>query len=197
MFLRSERLFLRPGWPEEWNEIVDKAASDGAAGIHDGLPGPQHDGGDAPWSPLPHERLLPRLVITMPGQGGARLIGCIGLAAVEAGPADLGFWILRECRGQGFATESVRALIGMARALGHTQLVAGHSADDQACARVMGKTGFVRLDESAVPGRPAQDTRTVNYAIRLITPNDSGDRPGTDRGGDERAGSGSNDRRAA
>ena len=32
MFIRSERLFLRPGWPEDWNELFGEISSVGDSG---------------------------------------------------------------------------------------------------------------------------------------------------------------------
>ena len=28
MFIRSERLFLRPGWPEDWQELLSRIADE-------------------------------------------------------------------------------------------------------------------------------------------------------------------------
>jgi RimJ/RimL family protein N-acetyltransferase len=125
MFIRSERLFLRPGWEEDRAEL----AALGAAGRTDCTIG------CTPWFDLAVDLAnprpgagLPRFVITLPGPHGARLVG---LAALERAGDNLGIgvWIAPAHRGLGYAAETVRALQGMARALGHTRLVACPALD--------------------------------------------------------------------
>lgn len=56
---------------------------------------------------------------------------------------EIGYHIGREWWGQGFATESCRAVIGAATRAGHTRLVAGVYDDNSLSHRVMDKLGFV------------------------------------------------------
>ena len=145
MFIRSERLILRPGWPEDSDELQ--------AAIRDGAASPV-DGAERLIDPLqeraPSERLLPRFVITLPSAEGARLIGSVGLYADGAGPS-LGVWIAPGRRGQGYASEAARAVLGLARTLGHRRIAAPQAAGSPAFARVLGKLGF-RCDGAARAG---------------------------------------------
>lgn len=146
MFIRSERLFLRPGWPEEWEDLLalidDEAvvrnlarapwpytAEDAKAFARLQSNGPEQD------------RLLPNFFITQPGADGTRLIGSVGLSR-DGDDVQLGYWIGRPFWGQGFATEASRAVLSLAKALGHKRLVASHFVDNPASGRVLRKLGF-------------------------------------------------------
>ena len=158
MFIRSERLFLRPTWPEDWTEI-HPLIDDVALARHMAR---------APWPYSPdHARAaagvaqaarFPHFAITLPhGQGpGAPLVGMIGLAPCRDG-AELGFWIGRAHWGQGLATEAAGAVLAIARLLGHRRIYATHFADNPAGGRVLARHGFVpvgdlRLRYSAARG---------------------------------------------
>lgn len=163
MFLRSERLFLRPGWPEDWREISEGLAAD--------------DGVERAASCLaaaPRHALLPQFVITLPGCDGARVIGGIGLIGADAALSlpdaqpELRFWLAPDARGHGFATEAVRAMIGLARALGHRRVLARHASGQMASRRVLEKAGFCLLAEPQADGG-------IVHAVNLETPNDTGD----------------------
>lgn len=143
MFIRSERLFLRPGWPEDWQELFDL--------IHD--EGIVRNLASAPWPYTPEharefaarvaEMVLPTFFVTLPGANGSSLIGCAGLGLGRDGDEiELGYWIARDHWGRGFATEAVRAVLSVARALGHRRIVANHFLDNPASGRVLEKTGF-------------------------------------------------------
>jgi RimJ/RimL family protein N-acetyltransferase len=148
MFIRSERLFLRPSWPEDWPEILS-AISDEAIVRHLALaPWPYTIDDAMAFARLPQDDRFPHFLITLPTGAGSRIIGCIGLAGRDGG-VELGYWIAREYWGQGYASEAVRAVIGLAQALGHREVHASHFADNPASARVLEKVGFVWTGEQA------------------------------------------------
>lgn len=137
MFIRSERLFLRPGWPEDWAELL------AAIGDEDRAANFAYPAENARSCVLrPQERMLPHFLVTLPSKHGARLIGSAGLHGDEDGAA-LAYWIARPYWGQGYATEAVRAVLSLARAIGHRKVIAYHFADNPASDRVLRKTGFV------------------------------------------------------
>ncbi|MFC3173178.1 GNAT family N-acetyltransferase [Novosphingobium bradum] len=156
MFFRSERLFLRPGWPEDWADLFRQIAD--AAIVHNlaRAPWPYGAGDARAFAALPQDRRFPHFFITLPQtSGGAELIGCIGLhpgagaASGEPGqvpesehPPELGYWIARERWGQGYATEAGRAVLAIARTLGHRLVRANHFVDNAASGRVLAKLGF-------------------------------------------------------
>jgi RimJ/RimL family protein N-acetyltransferase len=141
MFIRSERLFLRPGWPEEWEDLLALIDDEEVVRNLARAPWPYTAEHAKAFVHLQHERLLPNFLVTLPGQQGARLIGSVGLSR-DGDEVELGYWIGRPFWGQGFATEAARAVLGVAQALGHERLLAYHFADNPASGRVLRKLGF-------------------------------------------------------
>jgi RimJ/RimL family protein N-acetyltransferase len=145
MFFRSERLFLRPGWPEDWRELFARTADEQIVRNLSRAPWAwgADDGRD--FAAPSRDRRLPHFLVTLPqtacGTSGAALIGGIGLMDA-AGAPELGCWIAREHWGRGYATEAGRAALSVARALGHRQVRAAHFADSPAAGRVLVKLGF-------------------------------------------------------
>jgi len=141
MFIRSERLFLRPGWPEDRDELLTRIADEAVVRNLSSVPWPYSAHDAATFLDLPHDRLLPRFVITLPGAGGARIIGGAGLHAA-GDTVELGYWIARDAWGCGYASEAARAVVSLAQALRHPRLVASHYCDNPASGRVLQKAGF-------------------------------------------------------
>jgi RimJ/RimL family protein N-acetyltransferase len=142
MFARTQRLTLRPGWPEDAPALA-------AAIGHECV---VHMLARAPWpysvedaaSFLGRERSVTDLHLLILAHEGARprLIGAIGIAPDEASH-EFGYWLTPDAWGRGYATEAGRAMLGIARhALGLKHLVSGHFADNPASGRVLAKLGF-------------------------------------------------------
>lgn len=159
MFHVTERLLLRPAWPEDWEALLGGMADQGVV----------RNLASAPWPYLPeHARefamrsqdpRLPHFVLTRPGSKGSELVGCAGLAAHGDG-IELGYWIARRHWGQGYATEGARGVLEIARLLGHRWIDGGHFLDNPASGRVLRKLGFcptgkVALRQSCARGREA------------------------------------------
>lgn len=142
MFLRSERLFLRPGWPEDGDDLARLNAMDLPAGelpprplaveLLDAL------------VPLPEMRLYPQLCITRLRAGVVEIVGGIGIQPGGPCPA-LSVWIAPPFRGQGYATEAVRAILGLAAALGHRRIAARCNPREPAIRKVLTRSGFMGL----------------------------------------------------
>ena len=145
MFFRSERLFLRPGWSEDWSELFRQIADEQIVRNLARAPWPYRAQDAREFAALPQDRRFPHFCVTLPqAAGGNVLIGCAGLHPAAAGPgeAELGYWIAREHWGQGYATEAGRAVLSIARTLGHRRVRASHFADNPASGRVLAKLGF-------------------------------------------------------
>jgi [ribosomal protein S5]-alanine N-acetyltransferase len=71
-------------------------------------------------------------------------LGIAGFGGHETMP-ELGYWIGRPFRGQGFATEAIRGVIGYARAIGIPRLHADTFPNNPASARALAKAGFVTI----------------------------------------------------
>ncbi|KQM18324.1 GNAT family N-acetyltransferase [Novosphingobium sp. Leaf2] len=140
MFIRSERLFLRPAWPEDAADLValiDEPIARNLATV----PWPYTIEDARAFVDLPRLSLFPRFLVTLPAAGGAAIAGVCGLSPRD-GEANLGYWIARQHWGNGYATEAARTVLALARALGHRRVVASHQIDNSASARVLDKIGF-------------------------------------------------------
>lgn len=141
MFIRSKRLFLRPGWPEDADELAPLIGEAAVARQLVGVPLPCSADDARAFLALPVVALLPQLCITLPSAAGTRLVGGIGLRR-EHGEVTLDCWIGRPHWGRGYATEATRALLAQARLLGHRRIIAWQFVDNPASARVLAKAGF-------------------------------------------------------
>ncbi|MCT2398273.1 GNAT family N-acetyltransferase [Novosphingobium mangrovi (ex Huang et al. 2023)] len=143
MFIRSERLFLRPGWPEDWEDLQRLIGDEQVVRNLASVPWPYTGAHARSFVNLQRERLCPGFMITLPGAAGARLIGGVGFQKTDAGVA-LGYWIARDHWGRGYASEAARAALSLACTLGHERIVATHFLDNPASGRVLDKLGFRR-----------------------------------------------------
>ncbi len=174
MFIRTERLFLRPGWPEDWREVFTAIADEGVVRNLATAPWPYTEDDAQRFVRQPQEHLFPHFIVTLPGLDGARIIGCGGLNQ-QGSDAELGYWIARDYWGRGFATEAARAILRLAAALGHKQIVASHFADNAASGRVLEKAGFVLTGSQSMrfsAGRQGAE-RAVGYVAELTPAADS------------------------
>ena len=173
MFVRSQRLFLRPGFPEDWQELHTAIADEGIVCNLANAPWPYTPDDARGFVEIPQERLLPRFLITLPGAWGARIVGGVGLSA-QGSDVELGYWVARQHWGQGLASEAASAVLRIAPMLGHRRIIASHFVDNPASGRVLRKLGFFptgRVVERLSKGRTAP-APTVEYAISLRSPCD-------------------------
>jgi len=142
MFIRSERLFLRPGWPEDWPELLARIADEAVVKNLAKAPWPYTEGDARSFAQKPQDPRCPHFFVTLPTSAApAELIGCVGLAS-HGEEVELGYWFGREHWGRGYATEAARAVLRLARTLGHRRIVAKHFTDNSASGRVLAKLGF-------------------------------------------------------
>jgi RimJ/RimL family protein N-acetyltransferase len=141
MFARTERLLLRPSWPEDASALHDAIADEGIIRNLARAPWPYTQCDAAAFAALEHGPLFPNFMLMLRTDGAPKLIGSCGLGERD-GEAELGYWIARLYWGQGYAAEAAKAVVGIAKALGHAKLVAGHFTDNPASGRVLRKVGF-------------------------------------------------------
>jgi RimJ/RimL family protein N-acetyltransferase len=147
MFIRSERLFLRPGWPEDWAELAARIGDEAVVRNLAKAPWPYTAAAAREFLQAEGDPRCPQLLVTLPTVEGSALIGCAGLAPGEDG-IELGYWIAKDRWGQGYATEAVRAVLSLARTLGHRRIVANHFDDNPASGKVLRKVGFNATGET-------------------------------------------------
>jgi RimJ/RimL family protein N-acetyltransferase len=172
MFHRSDRLLLRPVWPEDWRNILVGIADEGVVRNLASAPWPYNAEDARAFTALPANPRFPRFLITRAAD--ARLIGCIGIDpsdAVDDG-AELGYWIARNFWGQGFASEAACAVVHIARMIGHERLLASHFLDNPASGKVLRKIGFVPTGSVAMRHSCGRDTKapTTEYLLELDVP---------------------------
>ena len=85
MFIRSERLFLRPGWPEDWSELHGQVADEAIVRNLAKAPWPYTAEAAREFASLPQQPRYPHFMITLPTGEGSRLIGAIGLQMIFGG----------------------------------------------------------------------------------------------------------------
>jgi RimJ/RimL family protein N-acetyltransferase len=180
MFIRTERLFLRPGWPEDWSELTTRIGDEAVARHLSRVPWPYTSKAAQEFLETEQDPRCPQFLVTLPTRDGSQLIGCAGLASGEDG-VELGYWITRERWGQGYATEAARAVLSLARTLGHRQLVACHFADNPASGKVLCKVGFKPSGKTRPRFCPARraELPALTYALTLDGPCDCDDDPAT------------------
>ena len=168
MFIRTSRLFLRPSWPEDWEELFALLSHASVAFNIAGESWPQTVEETKAFVGKPRENLLPHFFIYLRDDNGGRLIGGIGLAR-SGEEVELGYWIAPSDWGHGYATEALEAVLDHARMLGHPRVVASHFAENAATARVLEKAGFAAMGKMSTRFSSSRNTHvpTVVYAIEL------------------------------
>ena len=173
MFHRSERLLLRPPWPEDWQAVFAGIADEGVVRNMASAPWPYAKGDAREWCAQSQDPYAPRFLITLANSG--EVIGCIGFGPLPVedggggGTMELGYWIARKHWGRGYASEAARAVIEVARACGHPRIVASHFIDNPASGRVLRKAGFLptgKIELRHSKGR-GYESQTVCYALDL------------------------------
>jgi len=140
MFLRTERLFLRPAWLEDAPELTRAIAQESVVRMLARVPWPYREEHARTWIAAPRDPRLPNLLVTLPGEGG-RIVGAFGLHEDES-RIEVGYWIAPEHWNRGYASEALCGLLSLARLVGCRQIGGCHAADNPASGRVLRKAGF-------------------------------------------------------
>jgi RimJ/RimL family protein N-acetyltransferase len=171
MFARTERLLLRPGWAEDAPALAAAIADETIVRNLSTAPWPFTLRDAEAFLAQPRDPLLPSLLVFERTDGAPRLVGACGLGRRPSGAVEMGYWIARPFWGRGFATEACSALIGMARALGLTQLEGSHFIDNPASGRVLDKLGFKATGITAPRMSCARGIEAQARLMRLVLAN--------------------------
>jgi RimJ/RimL family protein N-acetyltransferase len=152
MFARTERLLLRPGWPDDAQALARAIANEKIVRNLASVPWPYKVDDAHHYLASARSPKLPEFLIFARTQRNPELIGGIGLHAdphnrfgsAELGYwPELGYWIAEAHWGRGYATEAGRAVIDLAReSLKCRRIVAGYFTDNPASGAVLRKLGF-------------------------------------------------------
>jgi len=140
MFVRTDRLFLRPAWLEDAPELTRAIAQAPVVRMLARVPWPYSEADARSWIEAERDPFLPELLVTLPEEGG-RIIGSCGLHD-DDGRTAVGYWIDPDHWNKGYATEALNGVLAVARTLGHRCIVGRHAADNPASGRVLRKVGF-------------------------------------------------------
>ncbi len=170
MFIRTERLFLRPAWAEDAPAVAAQIADwDVVRNL-----------ARAPWPyTLADAAAFCSGAVLAAGEsaflifgrtdGDPQLIGAIGFGPVRDGrDIELGYWLGRAHWGRGYALEAGRAVLHLAfDGLRHDRVIAGHFVDNPASGKVLKRLGFVPTGEVGVRPCKAQGRAipSVEYAL--------------------------------
>ncbi|MEO1730046.1 MAG: GNAT family N-acetyltransferase [Pseudomonadota bacterium] len=171
MFHRSQRLLLRPVWPEDWQLVLDGIADEGVVRNLASAPWPYREEDARAFTALPIEPHFPRFLIARAKD--AALVGCIGIDRSDAfdDGTELGYWIARDHWGQGYATEAGLAVLSIARALGYNRVQAMHFLDNPASGRVLQKLGFAATGVTSMRHSCARGEKALarEFALEFST----------------------------
>lgn len=115
MFVRTERLLLRPAWKEDAGAIAALARAETKIQDLFGREGSCDLLSPCALESCSHAGPYPRLLVMKRTEGEPELIGVVGLAASGPGEAELLCWIARGERRKGYGREAGEALLRMAR----------------------------------------------------------------------------------
>jgi RimJ/RimL family protein N-acetyltransferase len=158
MFVRTERLTLRPGWIEDAPALAAAIADARVVMMLSRAPWPYALGDAERFLALPERIDEPRFLIFEHVGPNVRLIGGIGVHRDEYGARELGYWLRPHAWGRGYMTEAASGVVEtLAASLNVRHLVSGHLFDNPASGRVLEKVGFrptgeVRLRPSVARG---------------------------------------------
>lgn len=146
MFARTQRLTLRPGWPEDAAALTNAIAHEGVAFNLARLPWPYSIEHATDWLKRPQGQHDLTLMIIAHEGARPRLVGGIGIHPdPDHGGHEIGYWLTPSAWGRGYATEAGVAMLDIAgHAMGLKRLNSGHFVDNPASGRVLTKLGFRR-----------------------------------------------------
>jgi RimJ/RimL family protein N-acetyltransferase len=142
MFVRTQRLTLRPGWREDAAELARAIGHESVVRNLARAPWPYTIEAAETFAASFGEPLEPKFLIFEHQGGGVRLIGVASVGPFEDEPHEFGYWITPDAWGRGYATEAGAAVLRAARAAGIRHVGAGHFLDNPASGRVLRKLGF-------------------------------------------------------
>ena len=143
MFLRTERLMLRPGWTEDAPALAKAIGDERIVRNLASAPWPYTVADAEAFLATERRPVDAALLVFLAGETKAGPIGSVGFGRRPSGEIEFGYWFVRQHWGRGYATEAGKAVVAMAReSLRVKRLSSGHFLDNPASGRVLEKLGF-------------------------------------------------------
>lgn len=155
MFARTNRLTLRPAWPEDAAELAAAIDHEEVTRMLSRVPYPYtlSDAEEFCTRPRAHDEARFLIVshdLAWP-DGAPAIVGGIGLMDLGGPDREIGYWLTPAAWGRGYATEAGHAVIAMARHALRLRRIAGwHFADNPASGAVLRKLGFRPTGQTVV-----------------------------------------------
>ena len=157
MFLRTERLFLRPAWLEDAPELTRAIGQEPVVRMLARVPWPYREEHARAWIQTPKDPHLPNVLVTLPEENG-RIVGCTGLHDDE-GRVAVGYWIEPGYWGRGYATEALNGVLLAVRPWHAREVSHDHLVADRA-----GQIGGI-LEPSGPQEQPVGANEHVTYSL--------------------------------
>ena len=166
MFVRTERLLLRPGWREDAPALAAAIGEERIVRNLANVPWP-YGLSDAETYLAGFDSALPSFMIFARGPRATTLVGGIGFGATPTREVEFGYWIASRWWNRGYATEAGCAALALARdGLRLRRIVSGHFLDNPASGRVLEKLGFAAGDIGVRRSRArGEDVPFRGYAL--------------------------------
>src|ERR1044072_4965426 len=111
MFARTERLTLRPGWPEDAAALAAAIGHEQVVRMLAQVPWPYAVGHAEAFLARPRGVTAVFLLLLSHESPPPRLVGGIGIHPEPDGGHELGYWLSPAAWGRGYATEAGRAVV--------------------------------------------------------------------------------------
>lgn len=142
MFARTQRLLLRPGFPEDAPALLAAIGDERVARKVARMPWPYAiEDAEQFLAGFDGDHVTKFLVFER-SAGSPVLVGGCGFEMRGDGSTHLGYWVRPDRWGRGIATEGTSAMIDIIRSFGVRRVEAGHFVDNPASGRVLVKLGF-------------------------------------------------------
>ncbi|WP_156351260.1 MULTISPECIES: GNAT family N-acetyltransferase [unclassified Sphingomonas] len=172
MFARTERLTLRPGWPEDAPALASAIGHEAVVRNLSRAPWPYTLADAQAAIANGYATSGPHFLIFAHDGGECALIGSIGIGPFGDISHNLGYWITPSAWRRGYATEAARAVLRLAAALGVERVAAGHYVDNPGSGAVLRRLGFAATGEtlSTYSAGRGCHVESIEYAIdpRLV-----------------------------
>lgn len=165
MYIKTERLELKPISPESLDALVELLTDDAVKQTYMVPDFPDREKA---------EKLAQRLIILSEQENrhvagiyyGDSLIGILNETESIDDRIEVGYALLPRYHNQGFCTEALRGAIGYFFAQGFNEVLTGAFEENIASIRVMIKSGMKKLDRRDEIGYRGRVRRCVYYSIK-------------------------------
>lgn len=142
MFVRTDRLLLRPGWIEDASALARALGDEAIARSTTRIPWPYSLADAESYLAMQRDPHSLDCLVFARTSGAPRLVGSVAISD-SVGGYELGYWIARPFWGLGFATEAADALLRAAHeSLRIERIQSSHFTDNPASGHVLRKLGF-------------------------------------------------------